>query len=179
MVNHNVNHKNIELINSLKNKEKIKILFVCLGNICRSPSAEAIMQAKLEKAQLSESVKVDSAGLIGYHEGELPDSRMRAHAARRGYALLSRSRPITSNDFETFDLIIGMDDRNIDELKARAMTLEEEKKIVKMTDFCRVKLHDHVPDPYYGGASGFELVLDLLEEACEGLIDYLRETYKI
>lgn len=154
----------------MKNK-KIKILFVCLGNICRSPSAEAVMRKLVKDALLESDIQIDSAGIIGYHEGELPDQRMRMHASRRGYVLDSLSRPVRLSDFSDFDLIIGMDDRNIDELKEKAPDLESVAKIHKMTDFSRNCLHDHVPDPYYGGASGFELVLDILEDACAGLLD--------
>ena len=118
---------------------------------------------------------IDSAGILSYHQGELPDSRMRAHAARRGYQLVHRSRPVTTDDFYEFDLIIGMDDRNIQDLKDRAPSLEAEKKIFRMTDFCRVKQVDYVPDPYYGGASGFENVLDILEDACEGLLQEIKK----
>ena len=95
---------------------------------------------------------------------------MRAHAARRGYVVDSISRPVRTTDFFDFDLIIGMDDRNIDELKHRAPDLVTEAKIHRMTDYSRNKLYDHVPDPYYSGAEGFELVLDLLEDACAGLL---------
>ncbi len=153
-----------------------KILFVCLGNICRSSSAEEIMRTVLKRAGLDRDITVDSAGLIRYHEGELPDSRMRMHAARRGYNLTHCSRPVRTSDFYDFDLIIGMDDRNIQELKDRAPGIDEEKKIVRMTDFCHNKVADHVPDPYYGGASGFENVLDILEDACEGLLRQLTRT---
>lgn len=152
-------------------KKKIKILFVCLGNICRSPSAEAVMKKLVKEAGLEREIVVESAGIIGYHEGELPDSRMRVHASRRGYVLDSLSRPVKAADFYDFDLIVGMDDRNIDALKEKAPDLESMGKIRKMTDFSRNSLYDHVPDPYYGGASGFELVLDLLEDACSGLLD--------
>jgi Protein-tyrosine-phosphatase len=150
---------------------KKKILFVCLGNICRSPSAEAIMKKKVEDRGLSGRIFIDSAGTAGYHEGDLPDSRMRAHASRRGYSLVSRSRPVKTEDFFDFDIIIGMDDSNIEALKQKAPDIESEKKIHRMTDFSRNKLYDHVPDPYYGGTSGFELVLDLLEDSCEGLLE--------
>lgn len=96
---------------------------------------------------------------------------MRAHAIRRGYQLDSISRPVTLSDFYDFDLIIGMDNRNIDELKHRAPDLESEAKVHQMTEFSRNKLYDYVPDPYYSGAEGFELVLDLLEDACQSLLD--------
>jgi len=151
------------------------ILFVCMGNICRSPAAEGIFKFKVQEQGLEDSFHIDSAGTYGYHEGELPDSRMRNHAMKRGYKLTSRSRPIEYNDFSKFDLIIGMDDNNISNLKRLAPDLETQQKIRKMTDFCRFHPDHHVPDPYYGGASGFEHVLDLLEDACEGLLDTLLE----
>ena len=154
--------------------EKKKILFVCMGNICRSPAAEGIMKKKVEEKGLEKFFHIDSAGTYGYHEGELPDSRMRAHASKRGYNLTSRSRPVTYDDFHEFDMIIGMDDDNIRNLNRMAPNLESQQKILRMTDFCRLHQNDHVPDPYYGGANGFELVLDLLEDACEGLIEELK-----
>ncbi len=153
-----------------------KVLFVCLGNICRSPAAEEIMRKLVEDAGREDSFVLDSAGLIDYHEGEPADGRMRAHAARRGYRITHLSRPIKYDDFFDFDVIVGMDDRNISKLRAMAPGLEEEQKVVRMTDYCRLKVVDHVPDPYYGGASGFENVLDILEDACAGLLDALRES---
>ena len=152
-----------------------KILFVCLGNICRSCSAEGVMKHLVEQAGCEEDFVIDSAGILSYHQGELPDRRMRAHAARRGYDLIQRSRPVRTEDFYHFDLIIGMDDRNISDLKERAPSLEAESKIHRMTEYCTKFTHaDHVPDPYYGGAEGFEYVLDLLEDACAGLLVKLR-----
>lgn len=134
------------------------------------------MKQLVEKAGLEDCFVIDSAGILSYHEGELPDSRMRAHAARRGYNLTHRSRPVRTADFYDFDIIIGMDDRNIEDLKERAPSLEAERKIHRMTDFCTRFTHaDHVPDPYYGGAEGFEYVLDLLEDACAGLLEHLRK----
>ena len=150
--------------------EKKRILFVCLGNICRSSSAQTIMQARVDELGLSDDYYIDSAGLISYHQGEPADSRMRAHAARRGYNITHLSRPVTYNDFFDFDMIIGMDDSNIDRLRDLAPGADELKKIYRMADFCVNKVVDHVPDPYYGGASGFENVLDILEDAVEGLI---------
>lgn len=147
-----------------------KILFVCLGNICRSCAAEEIMRKLAADAGRGDEFVLDSAGLISYHEGEQADARMRAHAARRGYRITHLSRPVRYQDFFDFDLIIGMDDRNISRLKALAPGLEEEKKVARMTDFCRLKVVDHVPDPYYGGDTGFENVLDILEDACAGLL---------
>lgn len=149
----------------------IRILFVCLGNICRSSSAEEVMRTLVKRAGREKEFELDSAGILSYHQGELPDSRMRMHAARRGYQLTHRSRPVCTDDFFHFDLIIGMDDRNIEDLKERAPSLEAEQKIRRMTDYCRVKVADYVPDPYYGGAQGFENVLDILEDACAGLLE--------
>lgn len=174
MVNHNVNHKTIELINSLKNKEKIRILFVCLGNICRSCTAEEIMRMQVREAGLEAEFRLDSAGLSSYHEGEKADARMRTHAERRGVHITHLSRPVCYDDFFTFDLIVGMDDQNVERLRELAPGLDEEKKVVRMTDYCRRKVADYVPDPYYGGASGFENVLDILEDACAGLLEHLQ-----
>ena len=104
-----------------------KILFVCLGNICRSSTAEGVMLHLIKEAGLEEEFVIDSAGILSYHQGELPDSRMRAHAARRGYQLVHRSRPVRTEDFYNFDLIIGMDDRNIDDLKEKLLYGRVEK----------------------------------------------------
>lgn len=154
----------------MKKEDKKKILFVCLGNICRSPSAEGIMLDLLRKKGLSNQFIIDSAGTNGYHNGELPDSRMRKHAAMRGFDLVHRSRQVKTEDFYDFDLVIGMDDRNISNLRDLSPSPEEDKKIYRMVDFLVNKEADYIPDPYYGGADGFELVMDLLEDACEGLI---------
>lgn len=151
--------------------EKKKILFVCLGNICRSSSAEGVMKLLVEKAGRTAEFEIDSAGILSYHQGELPDPRMRSHAARRGYQLLHRSRPVTTADFSRFDLIIGMDDQNIDDLRQLAPSPEACEKIHRMTEYCTSHPQaDYVPDPYYGGSEGFEYVLDLLEDACAGLL---------
>ena len=148
------------------------ILFVCLGNICRSPMAEAVFNRILERENAGDQFRVDSAGLIAVHQGELPDSRMRYHAGQRGYKEMThRSRPFSRADFDRFDMIIGMDDANIDGLRDKADNLEEMQKIYRMTDFCQSMKADHVPDPYYGGSQGFENVIDLLEDACEGLFE--------
>jgi len=133
--------------------------------------AEGVFLKILEREKATERFEIDSAGLLGYHQGELPDSRMRFFAAKRDYSLTHRSRQFKRADFDRFDLIIGMDDQNIAGLKQLAMTLEEDAKIHRMTDFCRNIQATHVPDPYYGGDQGFENVIDLLEDACEGLFE--------
>ena len=158
----------------MKTNSTIHILFVCLGNICRSCTAEEIMRTLLKHAGLEKVVEVDSAGLISYHQGEQADPRMRSHALRRGYPITHLSRPLRMTDFYDFDLIIGMDDTNISRLHELAPSLEEESKIHRMTEFCVNKIADHIPDPYYGGAQGFENVIDLLEDACGGLLQKIQ-----
>ncbi len=145
------------------------ILFVCLGNICRSPMAEGVFNSILEREKQQALFTTDSAGLHSYHKGELPDSRMRSHAQRRGYTLQHRSRPVTTEDFDNFDYIIGMDNQNIQGLNRIASTELQRSKIHRMTDYCTIHDVTEVPDPYYGGAQGFEHVIDLLEDACENL----------
>lgn len=164
-----------ELLSELKGKEKVKILFVCLGNICRSPAAEGVFCHLVGEEGIASKFEVDSAGTYAGHAGELPDGRMRWHAAQRGYNLTHRSRPVRMSDFEDYDLIIGMDDRNYSRLRGFARSEDEENKIVRMIDLVRNYPHyDCVPDPYYEGAAGFEIVLDLLEDGCRNLLDKLR-----
>ncbi len=148
----------------------IRILFVCLGNICRSCAAQTVMQHIVDEQGMSADFQLDSAGLIDYHEGEKADSRMRKHASRRGYNITHLSRPVRRTDFENFDLIIGMDNSNIEGLR-RIATSNTENKIHRMTEWCSRYDTDVVPDPYYGGDAGFEHVLDLLEDACQGLLN--------
>jgi protein-tyrosine phosphatase len=151
-----------------------RLLFVCLGNICRSPAAEAVMCGKLKQEGLDKKIACDSAGITGFHSGSRADTRMRKLALKRGYDVTSISRKVRpSTDFDHFDMIIGMDDQNIKDLNAVAKSEEERKRIFRMTDFCKRFNYSHIPDPYYGDHEAFELVLDLLEDACSGLIEYL------
>lgn len=150
--------------------KKTSILFVCLGNICRSPMAEGIMQELIDKSDLSNNIAVDSAGILSVHQGEQADRRMQQAGFARGYRLNHRSRPVITSDFDKFDLIIGMDDSNIDALKQKAPTLEAQNKIRRMAEFFSTKEIDHVPDPYYGGSQGFDLVINLLEDGCSNLL---------
>ena len=168
----------VEALVQLRGREKVRLLFVCLGNICRSPAAEAIAQAYVRQTHLDDRVQIDSAGLHGYHEGEPADRRMISAALTRGYDVTSISRPITMDDYEEFDLIIGMDDANIQELYHRAPSLDASRKIIRMRDFgTQYPEYDHVPDPYYGGSRGFDLVLNLLEDSMADLTTQLSEVF--
>lgn len=149
---------------------KHKILFVCLGNICRSPAADGIMHAMVEKDGLAERYEIDSAGTYGGHAGELPDPRMREAAYARGYLLTHRSRQFRSDDFDRFDMIMVMDDSNYDKVCRLAPTPEALGKVRRTADYCTRFKIDHVPDPYYEGHEGFEYVLDILEDACRNLL---------
>ena len=160
--------------------KELKLLFICLGNICRSPAAEAIMSAKLVKAGLDQRIKCDSAGIIGFHAGSLPDARMRSNGKKKGYLINSISRQVNpKTDFDEFDMIIGMDDENIHDLEALTRNASDRKKIFRMTDFSRNYNYQDVPDPYYGGDDGFMLVIDLIEDGCDGLLDHLIKSDKI
>lgn len=149
---------------------KPKILFVCLGNICRSPAAQGI--AEKIAAERGVDIECDSAGFYGGHAGQLPDRRMREAAFGRGYRLEHRARRIRLSDLDDFDIVIGMDDSNMDDLHRLADTDERDGKIIRMTDFAAGhNEYDCVPDPYYEGAAGFQLVLNLLEDACGVLVN--------
>ena len=162
------------------NSDKYNLLFVCLGNICRSPAAQGVMQRLVDERGLTDRFYLDSAGMGGWHVGDLPDKRMRVHARSRGYELTHRARKVQSRDFDDFDLIVGMDASNVDELRDLSATIEQQDKVVMMGDYIRQYPHyDHVPDPYYEGSEGFELVLDLLEGSCENLLDRILEQNNI
>ena len=155
--------------NDLNINNKYKVLFVCLGNICRSPAAHGIFEQIVREHGMSERIDVDSAGTYGGHRGELPDRRMRNAAMYRGYALTHRSRQVSSLDFLEFDLVIAMDDSNYEDLMHLAPSVEATHKIKRMSDYFTTHKISYVPDPYYMGAEGFSLVLDLLEEGCMNL----------
>ena len=151
-----------------------KILFVCLGNICRSPTAEGVMNKLLEEKSLSHKIECDSAGTSSVHSGELPDSRSIKHALKRGISMNSRSRPFDKSiDFDKFDLILVMDKNNLRSIKGQDLNNIYSEKIRLMTEFCSSMKVEEVPDPYFSGDEGFEVVLDILEDASEGLLKHL------
>jgi len=155
-----------------------RVLFVCLGNICRSPAAEGVFVHLLEQQGLSDRFVVDSAGTGGWHVGRRADERMCAAAARRGIALTSRARQLELGDLHSFDHIVTMDGDNLAAVRALALEAgnpSAQAQISPMTSYCRIHSSTHeVPDPYYGGPQGFEHVLDLLEDACGGLLEALQ-----
>lgn len=157
-------------------KMKTRILFICLGNICRSPAAEGIMLHIINNEGMGHLYQVDSAGLGGWHVGELPDPRMRRHGERHGYDFCSRARKFVPEDFDRFNIIVAMDQNNYDEIMSMARTPYDYSKIVTMASYLRHHpTFKSIPDPYYGGDHGFELVISLLEDACKGLFDELQK----
>jgi len=153
----------------------ISILFVCLGNICRSPAAEGVMRALTSTASMPKSIQIESAGTGGYHDGKLPDSRMRVAAKKRGYRLDSRAQTIVPDDFERFDLIIAMDRDNVQAIRRVGDPSPGQLKL--LSDYLGDDWPTDVPDPYYGGEDGFEYVLDMLEAACPKIIEEIQQEY--
>ncbi len=151
-----------------------RLLFVCLGNICRSPAAEGVMRRKIEEAGLADRVHLDSAGTEGWHTGKPPDSRMTAAAARRAYPLTSRARQVSAADLRDFDLVLVMDRQNLRDLLALNSAGEHRHKVRLFCEFCSEHEVKEVPDPYYGGPEGFDQVLDLLEDGCANLVEHVR-----
>jgi len=146
------------------------VLFVCMGNICRSPTAHGVFAQRVTEQGLTSRVRVESAGTHDYHVGRPPDERAQEHAARRGYDLSGlRARQIRSSDFARHDLILVMDRDNLARVQALCPPAQL-PKVRRFTEFCLERAADVVPDPYYGGAQGFEDVLDLVEDACAGLL---------
>ncbi|UBF28062.1 low molecular weight phosphotyrosine protein phosphatase [Kovacikia minuta CCNUW1] len=156
-----------------------KLLFVCLGNICRSPSAENIMNHLIEQENLSDRIICDSAGTAGYHVGNPPDRRMAAAAKQRGITLQGSARQFTPTDFEKFDLILAMDRDNFADICSLDPAGKYRSKVHLMCNFCTRHTLKEVPDPYYGGPEGFNQVIDLLMDACEGLLDYVKKELAI
>jgi len=153
---------------------RVAICFVCLGNICRSPTAEGVMRHQVDAAGLAEHIAIDSAGTGDWHVGEPPDTRAQAAARIRGYDLSAlRARQVSAADFERFDLLLAMDEANLAELRRRCPP-EHRDKVRLLMEFASGAAETEVADPYFGGAQGFEQVLDQVERACAGLLNTLR-----
>lgn len=147
-----------------------KILFVCLGNICRSPAAEIIFRHQAGNAGLLDGLLIDSAGIIGHHQGSPPDPRMAAALQRRGYPVTGKARKIRIDDLRIFDLIVTMDETNLADVRGLDPDGSFHEKIRPFVGFCRRHNDPRVPDPYYGGQRGFDHVINLLEDGCEGIL---------
>jgi protein-tyrosine phosphatase len=156
-----------------------RLLFVCLGNICRSPSGENIMNHLIQQRGLTDKIVCDSAGTAAYHVGNPPDQRMTAAAQRQGIVMQGVARQFNRGDFEDFDLILAMDKENYRNILALDRQNQYGDKVKLMCQFCRTYSDSEVPDPYYGGEAGFNYVIDLLRDACGGLLDQLIETRQI
>lgn len=153
---------------------KQRLLFICLGNICRSPAADGIMHHLVEGRGLADDFYIDSAGIGSWHVGQLPDYRMRRCGERHGYVFDHRARQFSAADFDRFDLIAVMDHENYHDVARQARSAADRQKIIRMSDYLRHHLGQQtVPDPYYGDDRDFEFAVELLEDACEGLLDEL------
>jgi len=156
----------------------ISVCFVCLGNICRSPTAEGVMRHVASRAGLGELLMLDSAGTDAYHAGEQPDARAREAAARRGIELVHRARRITHGDYASFDYLLAMDADNLSVLRTRAPARARSKLALFRSFDPSAPAGAEVPDPYYGGADGFEQVLDMTERAASGLLEHLKRAHQ-
>ena len=158
---------------------KIKrILFVCLGNICRSPAAEGVMKKIVWDKWVDDEYEIDSAGIGSWHVGELPDRRMRQCGAKRGYDFNSRARQFKTEDFDRFDYIFVMDGENEEDVRRKARGEHDCQKIRRLSDYFRShKGQRSIPDPYYGNERDFEFALDLIEDACKGVFEELQNKH--
>ncbi len=151
-------------------RKPYRVLFVCMGNICRSPAAEIIFRKLVADAGRSADIEIDSAGTLGYHHGEPPDSRMAATLERNGYHIAGRARKIRIDDLKSFDLIVTMDEDNLAEVRALDPEGRFHPKIRPLVGYCSTHREARVPDPYYGGQRGFDHVIELLEDGCAGIL---------
>lgn len=163
----------VQLMSNKKIENMPAILFVCLGNICRSPAAEGVFRHLIHKAGKEEDCYIDSCGIGDWHVGALPDFRMQKAAQNRGVVLTGRARQFLWEDFKIFDHILAVDHEVLNDLHRQTKTIEEKAKIHLLTDFSISYKGQDVPDPFYKGEAAFELVLDILEESCEGLFNFL------
>ena len=158
----------------------IRLCFVCLGNICRSPTAEGVMQGLVENAGLGDAIAIDSAGTGAYHVGEKADPRSRSTAEARGLTLRSISRQFVASDFETFDYVLAMDQDNFENLQSLAGNAEAQRRLFLFRSFDPVSPEGaDVPDPYYGGPHGFDDVFDICQAACQGLLAHIQQTHQL
>jgi protein-tyrosine phosphatase len=157
--------------------KKIKVVFVCMGNICRSPTAEAVFREQVEKAGLSKYIEIDSAGTHAYHIGSPPDGRAQQAGSRRGYALAHlRGRKVSGKDFAEFDYVLAMDMENLSNLQ-NICPSQHAHKVGLFMEHAKNFVEREVPDPYYGGPSGFERVLDMVEDASVGLLEHIKRKH--
>jgi protein-tyrosine phosphatase len=164
----------------MKDGKKVAVSFVCMGNICRSPTAEAVMRHLVSEAGLEHAITLDSAGTGAWHVGEERDRRSRAVAKRRGMPISGPARQFVRDDFDRFDLVLALDEDNARELRRLAPTDEARAKIHLLRKFDKdADPGAEVPDPYYGGPEGFELVFDICQAACCGLLEHLKQTYRL
>ena len=154
--------------------DRIGVLFVCMGNICRSPLAEGVFRHLVERAGLADRFEIDSAGIGDWHAGELPDPRTRAVASRRGLELVSRARQVIAPDLDRFDYVIALDAEVMSGLRRLRAEAPAKTRVHRLREFEREADHLDVPDPYYGGDDGFEDVHDMVERACAGLLEHIR-----
>jgi protein-tyrosine phosphatase len=158
---------------------KVRVLFVCMGNICRSPTARGVFEKLVEEAGLSHAIETDSAGTHAYHVGNLPDKRAIAAALQRGYDLSRyRARRLSVEDFARFDYILAMDHENLSAMR-ESLPTESEQRVHLLMHFARASAQPEVPDPYYGGGGGFVRVLDLVEDAARGLLAHIRAQHNL
>ena len=158
-------------------RQSVRVLFVCMGNICRSPAADIVFHHVVAEAGLTDQVEIDSAGTIGYHAGSPPDHRMAATLKTRGYVIHGKARQVVREDLDRFDLVVAMDRDNEAELHQLA-TPANRRKIHRFTGFCSRHAIADVPDPYYGGTQGFEQAVDLIEDGCAGILEHVRRLIK-
>lgn len=159
---------------NIKPMPKIRVLFLCMGNICRSPAAHCVFQHLVDQAGLSDRFEIESAGTIGFHVGEPPDRRMQKSLCARSIPIIGRSRQLKASDLDDYDFILAMDLENLEGAQALATRAHHRAQIQRFCQYCRRFKETEVPDPYYGGDQGFEHVLDMIEDGCSGLLEKLR-----